>query len=280
MRPLRRKKTAAPHLQESHYAKNLMQVSNASEILEKEQRAVAARSVEHPGNDAAADTHLEAMYEEQAPLCHRCSSIDVDSLFVDLGNVALGQRVMDLGKLTPETQFSSCPLCRLFYESKIEYYGSVENDNYFLYLVPWPRPRISLSRGCVLAVVSERIKYEPGKLWSELEHRFGQSQGFIATSTASKPAPHVRSLRARSIDSKSVDFDLIRSWIRVCRREHKNECLEVTSSTSGLKDLKLIDCEQRRIVAASPSNKYSRSVMYGARKVPAMITVLYMTVFP
>jgi hypothetical protein len=83
------------------------------------------------------------------------------------------------------------------------------------------------------------------------------SCGFIAYSSASRTAPHISSLRAQSIDAISIDFDIIRGWIQHCDREHTKQCTQFEPSASSLKELKLIDCEQRRIVPALPTYQYS-----------------------
>lgn len=210
------------------------------------------------GSDAAAASYFEAVNREQAPICHRCASIDLGNSFVDLpiDSKVWESRLMNLGKLTSETKYSPCSLSRLFYAVKIEDYDDPKDGDYFLYSMKSPRP-FCYSPGSVLAVVSGRIKDKQGWSWVDRMCKEGRHQGFIAPSTVSESTPHVHSLRARSIGSESADFDIIRSWIETCRRGHKNNCLEVASSTWGLKDLKLIDCEQRRIVAALRSNKYS-----------------------
>ncbi|KAJ6277970.1 heterokaryon incompatibility protein-domain-containing protein [Bipolaris maydis] len=71
----------------------------------------------------------------------------------------------------------------------------------------------------------------------------GKNSGFIASSIAPGSNPHRFSIRARSIGARSIDFDIVRDWMRFCIEGHTKQCL--------------IDCEQQRIVQSLPSAKYS-----------------------
>jgi len=165
------------------------------------------------------------------------------------------KKLMALGELGEEAELSSCSLCRLFHAVRIQ--DAVRVKDYALYCLEPPDPYER--HGTVLAVGQDKfaLNSEWEDMWAKYALHDGASCGFIASSIASKIAPHVHSLRAQSIDAVSIDFDIIRGWIQHCGREHIEQCTEVQSSALSPKQLKLIDCEQRRIVPALPKYEYS-----------------------
>ncbi|KAH7559183.1 hypothetical protein BM1_04120 [Bipolaris maydis] len=48
----------------------------------------------------------------------------------------------------------------------------------------------------------------------------GKNSGFIASSIAPGSNPHRFSIRARSIGARSIDFDIVRDWMRFCIEGH------------------------------------------------------------
>ena len=52
-----------------------------------------------------------------------------------------------------------------------------------------------------------------------------------------------------------VNVALLKSWLDVCIEKHDHQCRP--RPTDGLKDLKVIDCEHRRIVPAPPACRYA-----------------------
>ena len=138
---------------------------------------------------------------------------------------------------------------------KIQGDDNLEDEDYALYSTSPPSPSAS-DAGSVVAVARGASKCRQRSSWFKVMFK-GKSSGFIASSMASGSAPHIYSLRARSIDARSIDFDIIRGRMRLCIGKHMKQCVQAAPSTLDLKDLKLIDCEQRRIIQALPSNKYS-----------------------
>lgn len=194
------------------------QVSIASEnpSSEKRQRLEATWAAEHPGKDGTT-------------LCPRCSSINVEGLFINLEGKERGQALMNLGILGPEIESSPCPLCRLFYEVKIQNDDNLEDKDYVLYSTNPPSPNCYMD-GPVLAVARGMSRGRKGVSWVRKIHRRGESRGFIASSIASGSDSHVNSLRARSIDARPIDFDIIRGWMRLCVGRHAKQCVQVVSS--------------------------------------------------
>lgn len=233
-----------------------VQALNASEDTStKRKRSVELPATIYQSDGDTSNIRDETVRQESSGLCSRCSSIDVESLFVDLDRQDV-KKLMTLGELGVEAELSSCSLCRLFYAVRIQ--GSARIKNYALYCMEPPGPYRS-GNGTVLAVARDDFgspdRY--GLFMMTKTFRDGASCGFIACSSASKTAPYVHSLRAQSIDAISIDFDIIRGWIQRCGREHTKQCTQTESSASSLKELKLIDCEQRRIVPALPTYEYS-----------------------
>lgn len=266
---------SASHLQQtnrlsqgSDHDMERTQVASESEALpEKRQRYEALPAADSQGHDDTSETRDEAVHEEPSTLCSRCSSVDVDSLFVKLKPPYEAIKLMSLGKLGVEAELSSCSLCRLFYAVRIQDDDHPSVDDYALYVTAAPRPYGPWD-GSVLAVVQETIDATKhlGSLaqWSKEEWT---SQQFIACSNESYTDRHAWSLPVRSIDSQSIDFDnSIRRWVQDCDQQHKC-CRPVGSSASSLKGMKLIDCELRQIVPALSSYKYSAlSYVWGTSK--------------
>ena len=232
--------------------------SDASEmpLSEKRQQLSVARAAGYPDDEDKPESRPKAVRREQTILCSRCSTIDVEGLFIDLKNKERGQKVMNLGKLGPETELLPCPLCRLFYPVRIQNDDNLEDNDYVLYSTNPPSPN-AFNAGTVLAVARGMTKGRQGMSWVRHIHRIGKSNGFIASSRTSESVLPANSLRARAIDTRSIDFDVIRGWLRLCIAKHTKQCVQVAPSASGLKNLELIDCEQRRIIQALPSDKYS-----------------------
>ena len=238
------------------------QVPNASEdTLRKRKRSVELSAATYDSHGDTSKRRDKTVCQESSSLCSRCLSIDVDSIFVDLYPEG-AKRLMTLGKLGVEAELSSCSLCRLFYAVRIR--GNTPSQDYALYCIKHPAP-YSIKVGTVLAVAKDRsglgTKYEQHPVYEYilmmLALEGGASCGFITCSSTSKTAPPVNSLLAQSIDATSINFDFIRGWIQHCGREHTKQCTQVESSASSPRDLKLIDCEQRRIVPALPTYVYS-----------------------
>jgi hypothetical protein len=257
---------SASHLQQtsrlsqrSRYDMKRTQVASESEALpEKRQRYEALPAADYQDHDDTSETHDEAVHEEPSTLCSRCSSIDVESLFIELNNGRYAyKKLMSLGKLGVEAELSSCSLCRLFHAVRIQDDDRPPVDDYALYLTlaPWPNPEL------VLAVAPEGHSYS-GNLADK-----GVPREFIAYSEESDIGIHVRSLRGRSIDARAIDFNILRGWVELCVQKHEQRCVQVESSASSLRDIKLIDCELRQIVPGLPSSRYSAlSYVWGTSK--------------
>jgi hypothetical protein len=222
----------------------------------KLKRSVDLSAFTYQGHGDTSKRRDETVCQKSSSLCCRCSSIDVEGLFVDLDRQDM-KKLMTLGKLGVKAELSTCSLCRLFYAVRIQ--GSVQTKKYALYCIDPPDP-YHIKDGTVLAVARE-VKFgldsQHGYTFMMTTLGDGAFCGFIACSSASRTAPHISSLRAQSIDAISIDFDIIRGWIEHCGQEHTKQCTQVESSASSLKELKLIDCKQRRIVPALPTYEYS-----------------------
>jgi hypothetical protein len=230
-------------------------LSESEDASGKRKRSVDLSATNYQSHGDKCKTRDEPVCQESSSLCSRCSSIDVKGLFVDLERKHL-KKLMTLGELGVEAELSSCSLCRLFHAVRIQ--GRARTKHYALYCIEPPNP-YHINNGTVLAVAQDKFGLgdEYGYILMMATLKDGASCGFIACSNASRTAPHVNSLRARSIDAISIDFDIIRGWIQHCGREHTKQCTQVDSSALSIRELKLIDCEQRRIVPALPTYEYS-----------------------
>jgi hypothetical protein len=253
--------------QRSDHDMKRAQVPSGSEASpEKRQRYEALPAADSQGHDDTSETRDEAVHEEPSTLCSRCSSIDVESLFVNMKGKSKPIKLMSLGKLGVEAELSSCSLCRLFYAVRIQDDDYPSVDDYALYVTAAPPPHRPW-HGSVLAVVQETIDAMKHFEWlTQYSKKEGTSQKFIACSNESYTDRHAYSLRVRSIDARAIDFNILRDWVQLCV-QHKRICIQDESSTSSLKDMKLIDCELRQIVPALSSHKYSAlSYVWGTSK--------------
>lgn len=66
-----------------------------------------------------------------------------------------------------------------------------------------------------------------------------------------------RRLYGRLIESKQVNFDLLRSWLRLCETQHGDTCSRpiLISKTAGRK-IRLIDVSKRKIVDGNTCERY------------------------
>ena len=165
-------------------------------------------------------------------------------------------KVKDLGILDSTLQHSPCPLCRLFAAVRMRRAHDADQGYYYLYSLRPPHP-FNWIGGSVLAVVG-RDDYE---LQRKLHDRHVPNVRCISCATTGLSTAHRNSLPLRRIQPSSIDYSLVREWIRTCEASHKQQCCVPGPAP---KALKLIDCENRRILRALPQWKYSAlSYMWG-----------------
>lgn len=218
------------------------------------------------GHADTSTTRGGAAYREPAAYCFRCSSIDFEEIFnYDLWGAAL--KLRDLGQLEAQAELSSCPLCRLFRAARIQEDDISPSDHFTLYLSPPPRPYRE-SEGLVLTVARAfGAKQDPVTFTEDIRRRMETSSGFITYSEASETGPHRHALRGRSIDAGAIDFDILRGWVQDCVRVHSYDCIQIESSGSIIRQMKLIDCERRQIVPALTTYEYcALSYVWGTKR--------------
>lgn len=161
-------------------------------------------------------------------------------------------KLMRLGKLGIEAELSSCSLCRLFHAARIQDDDNPSVDTYNLYLTHSPSQRATDHTvwGRLVFAIAKGSR----SIHLEYEKAF---PAFIAHSEGLDTVPHAHSLRGRAIDTRAINFNILRRWIELCDQQHEGRCTQVEQSASSLEDMKLIDCELRRIVPALPSYRFS-----------------------
>ncbi|CAN9435741.1 unnamed protein product [Alternaria alternata] len=261
-----------------HNTKRTQASSELEAPLEKRKRVLSFEPISRQNSEEMYLELGEPAYQSPTTLCSRCLSIDIEKLFFDLGDIYTGIRLMNLGNLGAEAALSSCSLCRLFHASRIQDDDNSPVQDYALYLTNPPPPN-NYRDGPVLAVARDAGRETEGREWVENTHRMGASRGFIARSEASEMASHARSLRARSIDAKFIDFGIIQSWMYPCAAGHK-ECNVPRSPASLPTMMRLVDCELRQVVSASPSHRYSALSYVWVRGKSANDDLYFDNVFP
>ena len=181
--------------------------------------------------------------QNRGTLCERCSGLDVSELLTSKKMRIERHRVV-LRKLDSRIR-SLCPMCLLLASA-----ASIQNENpeYNKYVLVARRHRLSLAgpNKIVIAVFESKSS---DIQWTEEEvDDWGSRNGFITLATSASTFGRTGLLQARSINPNCVNLGLIREWINVCVKEHNNGCGKLSASNSTPAYLRLMDCEQRRVI--------------------------------
>jgi hypothetical protein len=182
-------------------------------------------------------------------LCMRCEAIDFVSIFAKRITRPRGHRLLSLGNITRSLDISSCPLCRFFARTSL---GSNQNHNLYAvssvraFLVgynPFQRKLPGLSDTVCLGLFPESDS--PDKR---------QVPEFIAKSCPRDVArgPQVR---VRTLESATIDFDILKGWYAFCRDYHTRLCNSSRPVQTPM--LRVIDCALREVIGADDDCSYA-----------------------
>ena len=185
-------------------------------------------------------------------LCQRCGSLDLDDLLSDKNSMKslVSHRVMKLRKLGVRLKDGKCPLCKLFNRMKPNSQDEALNPYFALHLVR-PPGLIPLSFGQALAVSSSASK-DKGFKASHMEET-----GVIGEVHTEEPPGSRQALLVRSLDQCSIDFKVIHGWRDTCKDMHGSKCGRSPSTAPRLMELKMIDCETKKVVSWPQQAKYA-----------------------
>ncbi|KAF4633974.1 hypothetical protein G7Y89_g4138 [Cudoniella acicularis] len=207
------------------------------------------------------DIHRSGDLPSSIDLCQRYRAIDLSKIY----SLSLGDSecipIQNLGRITDEERDSSCRLCRLLWnlrpgDSDLE--RSIDKDrgqpDRWLTYVSWAKveqngagPRID---GFALAVLPSKPTWESESWKLGYNHRHHVlSTGYIGqplegNSMSSK-------FHVRSVKPTSIDYSIIKKWLRFCHSYHQEFCMPINSGLGNY--FRLIHCETRRIVPITMS---------------------------
>src|SRR3569833_2663823 len=195
------------------------------------------------------------------PLCQSCSSFDLDGIFSD-----------DIYRVSPKRSHSvwkpsyavakmvgfgaDCALCRFFKQCFLQanclrlwVHVSRTGNVFPVESRSWPytdTPCLTLDFPDYLQSVSSCL----------LDAILQAPERF--------PGDGPAHLRPVSIEPSSVDFDTLRSWLRECAMTHGKPCGR-EEEAPFVPDLRVIDCDSRRIVGLPGGHRYvTLSYLWGA----------------
>ena len=163
-------------------------------------------------------------------LCERCATIDIDTALSRKSPTFRGQLVKKLGR-NPKWNIDSCSLCR------------------------W------LATAEIVALRPHQLRsYSSNKLqmgWQSVDiNMLGLDPmgPFLV--------PHEKDTAVvRRLKSNFIDFELLRSWLRLCNEIHTKSC--VAKESSSVPFMKLIDCNTSNIVPATHHPYVTLSYRWG-----------------
>jgi hypothetical protein len=169
-------------------------------------------------------------------LCERCASIDIDTALSRKSPTFRGQLVKKLGR-NPKWNIDSCSLCRWLVTAEIFAAG---------------RSR-------------ELRSYSSNKLqmgWQSVDvNMLGLDPMGPFLVPHQKDAAVVRRLK-----SSFINFELLRSWLRLCNEMHTKSC--VAKESPSVPFMKLIDCNTSNIVPATHHRYVTLSYRWGPSSGP------------
>ena len=194
-------------------------------------------------------------------VCDHCAKIDFRTVFSLHVRHRKGVVIRRLGHFTQAWADRTCQLCRLLAGMRASALPFEETNEIAVYelrafsaLVVNGFGRRDVSNGrkpqglrdTVLLGVVRCAEKNLQHSWAEM--------GFIAQDMSHKSEEQGH-FRPRKVDSGSVDFNVINSWIKFCRENHRKQC--GFSGKREIQNLRLIDCRARRIVHAEKGKKYA-----------------------
>lgn len=196
-----------------------------------------------------AETHQ--LYDH---LCDRCKRIDFEDAFKMCDSVQ-GRPIIDLN-VNKKMKESACALCRMFYAVHVPDRPGNKPHGQRSHLRAFSEYAISSKRKNHRSRTDKSVALAvaPGSrnAWRKESRYLCLAHGFIACiSTLFFSQSLFRGLR---VDPVTADFDLMRRWLRSCKKYHKNYCEKKTFNRPF--PLRYINYSNRRIVEVSEHDKY------------------------
>jgi len=192
----------------------------------------------------------------EAQLCDKCALLDFENIFKSADeyfstNSACKDLVRD--RLTPDgffvmllpgrlSKWSTCPLCRLFWTTKLGsgYSNEFElrafsslTSSYFIQPGLIRAEKRAIGQKTFLAIVPSQSTEYPENVW--------RSTGSIYRSIS--PSTHLGGFWGREI-AEWVVFDLVREWLQFCIQHHRGMCIRANRREKiDISGFRLIDCE-------------------------------------
>ena len=184
-------------------------------------------------------------------ICNDCKAINFDDIFSTdyMQGVSINayRTVCSLDHID-NTQHGSCSLCELLRSLRST---DLLSSDRFVLLAGWAKSWICYDEDLedVDLDTQTAVRLVPHdtvilKIWPT-EHDIGVDDGYdflmeLSTDPTNKIA-------AREV-GKRVNFELIRSWLRFCRKHHQGHCHTGLSGIRDIPGFRVIDCASRKIV--------------------------------
>jgi hypothetical protein len=208
--------------------------------------------------------HIPDDVTEQTSQCERCAAIDFDQeIKRTLSEVDLskgGALMCTVGRFDGVTEETSCHLCRFFAFMIKQHGGSVEDEDYVLYMYSMAHRsgmpdfsgvsyshRAGSSPFALFMARSSTKSSDPTGPWQprQLGINFGiEGGGFIHATPLTTAELH--GIRAHPIDPDHIDYPRIKSWISLCKEHHMGKC--TPTHRTDFPGFRVIDCVTQKIV--------------------------------
>jgi hypothetical protein len=177
---------------------------------------------------------LHRVYSSTDDLCTKCQDIDFDKIFsMDIRDVGKGHGTV-VSVLKHVDHRSGCRLCRFF--------AKMEPKIMRLKTQSWHLVAYSATRR--FGIDHQRIKDEV--LLAVQPTR--SSSSLLKEKLMIQALPEIYERIGGKLLPRKIDFDSVRTWVRFCENNHTKHCKQ--NQTTPLPGLRVIDCENRRIVSA------------------------------
>jgi hypothetical protein len=201
-------------------------------------------------------------------LCARCRSLNFDVLFEPRRNTKpnpqhLGATIYPLGVVHKSMLGSQCPLCRLF---AAIYPGRSNSTEQMCVLKKFSAVqhhfRNSYRKKSIRDTVILSISPMGTELWRPNHER---KKGIIYLADENQPSRH-QSILGNVINSRRINYLMVKDWIHYCRAHHKGYCNhESSTELHSVAGFKTIDCETRQVVKPSEKVEYvALSYLWGS----------------
>ena len=189
-------------------------------------------------------------------LCEKCQNLG--HLLFEIDHIPeTGTSLLSLGKKPKNLDSVACDLCRFFYGHCTKYKRDYRHHVRLFDRIK-QKKTINSIPSRFLSVIREnsRLEYD-----YKIESEIGQN-GLIFYTPSITETPHL----IHEISPKTIDFDLLFSWIAQCQNQHYGSCQVRQKENSSLPYIHLIDCHNENVVRVEPPAKYlCLSYIWGQR---------------